>query len=103
MNKKKHMIKGGIIGLLISLILLTISIIAYHTTVTITLIEEKLSFFFMLFSILYSWPFLILAYILNIFDLTVESILILIIVSTGTYVLIGMYWQKIRHNKKRKK
>ena len=52
---------GAAGGLIISFILLTLVSITYNLTVKATLLDENLTFIFKFFSVLYSWPFMILA------------------------------------------
>lgn len=89
--KKKNRLKGAIIGLIASLILLTITIIIYYNTVTFTFIETSLSGIFRIFTILYSWPYLIFAYLMDLIGINIMNIPLLIIISSGTYTLIGAF------------
>jgi cation transport ATPase len=99
MKKKKHKKKQLVYaayGLIISLIFLALTIIAYYSTVTITLLGPKFSFLFTIFMFLYSWPFLIVAFLGNLVGLPVDNQFLLVLVSTGTYTLIGYYIGKKR-------
>lgn len=89
--KRKHrtIIKHSLIGLLVSLIILTFTIIAYYTTITPKLVGTEISFFFKVLAILYSWPFMIIAFIFNLFGVEIFHIPLLIIISTLAYIGIG--------------
>lgn len=99
---KKHY--GALLGFLSSLILLTLIIIVYYTTVTITLLGPQLSLIFKALSILYSWPFLMIASVFNFFKIDIFNAFALILISSGTYTIIGHYIfphiKKIKSHKK---
>jgi len=89
---------GALIGFLISIILLIITIVLYYTTVSVTLLETQTSFIFKLFSILYSWPFMVIAGLMSLLNIDIFNRSLLLIIPilfyTALGALIGKYVKK---------
>ncbi len=99
-KKTRKIILGASIGFLSSLILLTVIAILFHTTITITLTSQSYPLLFKILVIIYSWPFMIVAFLANAIGLDIFNIPLLIILSSGTYTGIGAFIAKKRKHKK---
>ena len=107
MVKKKFLHKkviGGIIGFVLSIILLVLTVISYHTNTVNTLLgNTPTTFSFKLFAVLYSWPFIIVAWLFSRVNITLSSPLLLFLISSGTYTLLGYALTNARQKKRRKR
>ena len=85
-------IKGAVIGFIVSLILLVITIISYYTTSTFTLLGPVVTGFFKFFTFLYSWPYMLVALVFDLFHP-----FWLFVISSGTYTVICSLIAKYRN------
>ena len=91
-------IASAVYAFILSLVLLVLTIISY-STVTVTLIQTRLSLLFQVLTFLYSWPFMIFAFIMDFLGIDVFNMFFLVFISSITYALIGFligYYAKKR-------
>lgn len=102
MKKRKSKLMGALKGFVFSLILLALLILFYYTTVSVTLHGDQYSFIFKFFVVVYGWPFIIIAFLFNIFNVEIFNPILYFIISSGTYTLIGVLVENQKTKKRSK-